>query len=146
MLFRNKKPLPECPTAYINRATHHAGVAQLVRAPACHAGGREFKSRHSRHSLPMGMKQKSTSVFTAGAFLFSKSPLPGPARCQPAQTLRPNKAALTLSFKNTAYLHGQSAHHSGGPIHSPFMLRDSQTIPLGALVNSLRNLELIFAG
>ena len=26
------------------------GVAQLVRAPACHAGGRRFEPGHSRHT------------------------------------------------------------------------------------------------
>ena len=27
----------------------NGGVAQLVRAPACHAGGRRFEPGHSRH-------------------------------------------------------------------------------------------------
>ena len=41
-----------CGLGGLHHAPHHSGgVAQLVRALACHARGRGFESRHSRHSL-----------------------------------------------------------------------------------------------
>ena len=48
------------------------GVAQLVRAPACHAGGRGFESRHSRHFWVENRFQFQISVNICPLYSFKK--------------------------------------------------------------------------
>ncbi len=55
----------------------YAGVAQLVRASACHAEGRGFKSRHSRHSQVWdGLRKSKKTLFLLSIYGFSVYCLP----------------------------------------------------------------------
>jgi hypothetical protein len=50
----------------LRHSASSAGVAQLVRVPACHAGGRGFEPRHSRHFSKKLKKWRSEGNSEAG--------------------------------------------------------------------------------
>src|SRR3546814_12332108 len=85
---------------YPTRFRSHAGVAQLVRVPACHAGGRGFEPRHSRHflSLADGMAVAAWDFIALRKTV--QGPGPGPALCRkPMRSASLMIAAMLLAHQ-----------------------------------------------
>ena len=90
--WAESKPQADAPFRLTGRASPHkrcllrylryAGVAQLVRVPACHAGGRGFEPRHSRQvSKESGHDRKSGKSVSISVRQRLIRALPRPIAC-----------------------------------------------------------------
>ena len=104
---RRNQPLTERRSATVS-SERCAGVAQLVRVPACHAGGRGFEPRHSRHFSRMPVLRKTAgSAARRAALTNSPRPISSQVFSDPQAGTMPSRGCES------------SAGPSGGPASLP---------------------------
>src|SRR5437773_3970419 len=60
----------DCGTGLYCHPPSQGAVAQLVRVPVCHTGGRGFEPRQPRLNPPRGTTHPAPSATAGGAFVF----------------------------------------------------------------------------
>src|SRR3954471_17578093 len=125
-----------CAEGVFNSHDARGGVAQLVRASACHAEGRGFESRRCRHSGPVGPQQAATVLFARpsefttsfgfGNHRAEPRPWRGSSRREPH---RPSRTSLAAGG-GFAYRFGASATaFPSAATSAPRLKSESKLIP-----------------
>ena len=107
-------------------------VVQLVRIPACHAGGRGFESRPLRQSKPL-------QVFDMQGFFFGVSQRNFGGIAQLGERLHGMQEVIgSIPFTSTKFVSGSSVSSkvltpsSRGLGHHPFTVSTGVRIPVGS--------------